>query len=357
MKRVVLCVCFLVLFGSTSVFARPLYYYASLNATSFLSDNDIWFVGSGWKENLFGLLHWNGKKITVPTLPTIPTKPAEYQYAGESILALSKNDVWAMGYVSLYSHLLIYHFDGWHWHQVIAPIGIAYVSAMSALSSTDIWAVGSTITNSVPYIMHWNGQTWKHISNPDSVSGGIASLSNVSALSSTDIWVAGYHGGNESPVLAHWNGQQWNTITAPHHQLSNVVVLSDTDIWETGGDIEHWNGQTWTSFPLQYPYSLTSMSALSSTDIWAVGAIPVCSNLGCNPGLPLIKHWNGHTWKIVDNPILTYRSDPGHGVLVGVHAFSSRDIWVSGLAGATVFLEHWNGQTWTPITEDATHPE
>ena len=57
------------------------------------------------------------------------------------------------------------------------------------------------------------------------------------------------------------------------------------------------------------------MTATSSTNAWAVGALP---------GTP-IEHWNGSAWKVVPSP---GGSSPGQ--LFGVAATSPTNVWAVG---------------------------
>src|SRR5947209_554223 len=94
--------------------------------------------------------------------------------------------------------------------------------------------------------------------------------------------------------------------------------------------------------------SLSSVAAVSASNIWAVGAY-FTSN-----GVPqtLIEQWNGTSWSIVASPNQGTRSN----VLNGVAAGSASNIWTVGdyINSSTgtdqTLIEHWNGTSWSIVT-------
>jgi len=85
-------------------------------------------------------------------------------------------------------------------------------------------------------------------------------------------------------------------------------------------------------------------SSISPTDAWAVGYY------GKWRHYPLIEHWDGVNWAVVDAPPLSGPDNP----LYGVAAVSSSDVWAVGEhdldSGAYLALSmHWDGAAWTVI--------
>jgi hypothetical protein len=127
--------------------------------------------------------------------------------------------------------------------------------------------------------------------------------------------------------------------------LFGVAAISKDDAWAVGAVngtihqplIEHWNGQSWqvVNSPLLPIVSmLKSVSMLSHDDVWAVGAT--------QDGLPLVEHWDGQSWQVVTVPV---GSNPGYDTgssLTSIQALSPRNIYISGQN----WLEHWDGFTW-----------
>ena len=82
------------------------------------------------------------------------------------------------------------------------------------------------------------------------------------------------------------------------------------------------------------------MSAVSASDIWAVGD---------QSGGLLIMHWNGKSWKLVKNPFVPV---PEHGhALNSVAAISAKDAWAVGYygGGCCGLFTHWNGTAWKHV--------
>ena len=111
----------------------------------------------------------------------------------------------------------------------------------------------------------------------------------------------------------------------------------------------HWNGRRWTLAPGNTPggdASLLGVTFSWTNNIWAVG---ITNPTRCGNGGPqcqtLVEHWNGVRWKVVPSP------DPPSGylnVLWGISAVSRTDIWAVGSTdyGSTLIV-HWNGTSWS----------
>ena len=146
-------------------------------------------------------------------------------------------------------------------------------------------------------------------------------------------------------------------------EVRGLAAPSADNIWAVGsfqaqtrttttrGAFLHWNGKTWTIVPSPSRGSetlLTSLAALSSDDIWAVGtAVFIPSGDAENFQKSLIEHWNGKVWKIVPSPSVRH-----HTELASVVAISRNDIWAVGRSYVADFdgfplAEHWNGGRWT----------
>jgi hypothetical protein len=135
--------------------------------------------------------------------------------------------------------------------------------------------------------------------------------------------------------------------------LSSVSASSATDAWAVGSSGggteptgEHWNGKAWTiatfaSGP-DTPSSLNGVDDLNPTDAWAVGD---------TGGRTLIEHWNGTSWAVVASP------DPETGPgafdeLEAVSGTSPNDLWAVGTFSdgenfSALLLLNFNGTAWT----------
>ncbi|MFL6504394.1 MAG: hypothetical protein ACJ8KC_03125, partial [Candidatus Udaeobacter sp.] len=110
-----------------------------------------------------------------------------------------------------------------------------------------------------------------------------------------------------SPAGSGWTVVPSPNTGSPHNYFYGVAAITSNDVWAVGGYgnlttqaqqlIQHWGGQNWTKVPtptLPTAYNeLQAISAVSSTDVWAVGG---------GDGQTLIEHWDGTSWNVVPNP-------------------------------------------------------
>lgn len=250
-------------------------------------------------------------------------------------------------------------------------IPVNVLNSVTAFSEHDVWAVGqsqfsaSPTSSSVPLVEHWDGKNWRVI--PTLPSGLIGAFVAVTTIPGThELWAVGsQHINNPGTegLIALWNGNRWKNISSPAvnaASFSGVVALSATNAWAVGASrrnnqapytaaIEHWNGRTWSQVlvpvPSDSPYSiLSSITAFSATDVWAVGSYGIGFD-----GYTLIEHWNGRQWEMVSAP------NPGpDNHLVSVTTIPHTNhlwatgYWTGGLA-AKSFLEYWNGKVWSVV--------
>jgi hypothetical protein len=90
---------------------------------------------------------------------------------------------------------------------------------------------------------------------------------------------------------------------------------------------------------------LEDVAAVGPQDAWAVG-----STGGYTDTVPLIRRWDGNSWRTVTAPPLP--KGARDGVLRKVVAYSPSDVWIFGdrraddLLGPSGFGLHWNGANW-----------
>jgi hypothetical protein len=139
--------------------------------------------------------------------------------------------------------------------------------------------------------------------------------------------------------------------------LASVAAVSSNDVWAVGavgdGDdaalAEHWNGSAWSIVPtpgILGDALFASVTVVSASDVWAAGS---------QGSKTLTEHWNGSAWSIVSspNPLPTTK---GNNFLTGVTALSSTDVWAVGSTldftlgelEQTVTL-HWDGANWSVV--------
>jgi hypothetical protein len=154
--------------------------------------------------------------------------------------------------------------------------------------------------------------------------------------------------------------------------LVSVAAAGPDDVWAVGRRfeggrsvphpiIEHWDGSSWTIIDGadlgEASASLAAVAALGPDDVWAAGEME-----GYDAGheAPLIEHWDGVDWSVLPTPRLGGEEPAGIPRSIdAMTVVSANDIWVLGHYqplpdGATasvsrdVFL-HWDGGSWTAV--------
>ena len=130
--------------------------------------------------------------------------------------------------------------------------------------------------------------------------------------------------------------------------LNAVSAVSPTDIWAVGSDstgplIENFNGTSWSvvAAPAVSGGTLTGVSALSKNDVWAVGSAN---------GSPLVEFFNGTSWSIQTTPAIS----GGAATLNAVTAISTTDVWAVGGDSSGDLIENFNGTNWSTVTAPST---
>jgi hypothetical protein len=141
-------------------------------------------------------------------------------------------------------------------------------------------------------------------------------------------------------------------------------AVSDRDIWAVGDGlvnpdgsktalIMHYDGTAWSVVPNQVSVpgtfvahrGLTSIAALSATDIWAVGT--ATDRLSVDQ--PVIQHYDGRTWTRVAAPAKP--ANATHFGLAGIANTASGLIAVGGLSHTDLTEDavalRWNGRAWS----------
>lgn len=298
-----------------------------------------------------------------------------------AVAAISKDNVWAVGYPTEHG-VLIEHWNGSKWSIVPGPshgTTSDTLRGIAAVSARDIWAVGDRYNPGKgvyqTLIEYWNGRAWSIVASPN-VGPTSNTLRGVAVVSQNNVWAVGSSYDNvktstSQTLTEHWNGCKWVVVPSPNasvgkdrSSLSSVTAISQEDIWAVGNYlnsasntaltlIEHWNGKHWAISPSPNPpspsdSSLTSVAASSRRDVWAVGTR---LDLPRNSYQTLTLHWDGLSWKIVPSP----NSTPPSSYLNGVTALSARDAWAVGISGevrtdtALTLIEHWDGQRWKMV--------
>ncbi len=204
-----------------------------------------------------------------------------------------------------------------------------------------------------------------------------AAFNSVVALAANDIYAVGYKPATNGAVLTlieHWNGVAWSVVSSPNanntgNVLTSVSANSPTDIWavgtQTAPGIEvrtlalHFNGSTWSVVPTPNPVHggnltqnvLTSVVAVAPNDVTAVGF--TSANL---TELTMVQHWDGVSWKVVPSPNMSNTAG-SFNTLRGVTAVNRSDLYAVGFFSNSTtrgqqvrLLLHFNGTAWSIIS-------
>lgn len=204
-------------------------------------------------------------------------------------------------------------------------------------------------------------------------------LNAVQALSSHNVWAVGYFcktdcadPSTQHDLILHWNGAHWARVASPSpgsgDVLTSVSASSASDIWAvgyylgSGADIPplvlHWNGRKWARVPFHSgnAVTLTAVSARSARDAWIAGfqQDPVTGRTHA-----LAARWNGKAWRQVAIP------HPGTpDFLNAIAVQSATSAWAVGTyCAARCFrpaevdkatILRWNGRKWARVKVPAT---
>jgi len=183
-----------------------------------------------------------------------------------------------------------------------------------------------------------------------------------------------------APRVAPACNDQWNIVTSAsagtnaNNEFNSVSAISSTDAWAVGDfetgtspnflrqpQAQHWDGSSWT-LPAAQPAIvgsgdnlLLSVTAVTTTNVWAVGFSRADNSTA--PRQVLIEHYDGATWTAIAN---TTANNPAgtSNALFGVKFLSATDVWAVGEAktdqtNATALIEHYDGTTWATQTPAA----
>lgn len=321
-----------------------------LHGVSALADDDVWAVGVSYntERTISNSLieHWNGSSWSVIPSPN----PSSSLNILSAVAAVAPDDVWAVGLAATVSSgAIIMHWNGMTWSVTpnpAAPFFMSNLMSLAVISANDIWAVGSGRMGDedVTLTLHWNGTAWSFIPSPNVQPEVDNALFGVSAVASNDVWAVG----TQQPtsltdphtLVLHWNGAAWSIIPSANdggsrvgnHLLATAAVATD-NAWavgysEFGPLAEHWDGMSWNlvstaTAPHREPLFLSSVTALSNTNVWTVGE---GFRSGTTLSRTLTERWNGKAWLAVNSP--NVGSD--HNELFGVSATATGNLWSVG---------------------------
>jgi hypothetical protein len=244
-----------------------------------------------------------------------------------------------------------------------------------ALARDNVWVVGSyQVTDNLnsTFIAHWNGVTLEMVKHPEKPRSN-EGLKAITALGPDDIWAVG------SDIL-HYDGQTWSSLSTldetvkelqlgEDHKgfLNGMTAISPDDIWAVGVMGQdaltiHWDGRSWKRFSalpppeepsqsgITWPMNiLTSVAAISSNDVWAVGYYTNNWMGDAAPSQePLLIHWDGKLWTDAGPSLMQtlVSSDAFADRLTSIVAFGKNDLWIASNSNSPAILIHGDGHIW-----------
>jgi hypothetical protein len=313
--------------------AQPATHHATLQAVADLGSTDAWAVGftgdtaPGTTSPSGGLVeHWDGTHWLIARTPGSSAETLN------AVAGTGPDDVWVAGSMNLGApapggdNAFFEHFNGTSWQTIPGPTGDfsedpIEVTGLAALSPSDVWAVG--IQNpegfgqpgSLNLAAHWDGQSWTAVPTPN--LGNSVSQEDVptgvTAISANDVWASGVELTGCGAASARGGSRLAAGRRSP--ALPLALRLRPGGLRRLPGAtgqclvpyVLHWDGTTWslikTPDPGAFGSTLESITALSASDIWAVGQTQSSAK---GPVRTLTEHFNGTSWTVQASP------DPGH---------------------------------------------
>ncbi|RAY12826.1 hypothetical protein DPM19_22670 [Actinomadura craniellae] len=167
------------------------------------------------------------------------------------------------------------HWDGARWTAASGlPAGRVLTSvAMPAPDAA--WAVGHAFDRRGPraFVARWDGSGWSPVDLPGSVAGRLHAV----AAAGGRLWAAGESAGRSRrrPLILHWDGRGWTRPALPtgaaDRPLTSLAALSATDVWAAGGGLLlHWDGTAWTAVDPPFP-AVNTVAAGPTGQVWVAG--------------------------------------------------------------------------------------
>ncbi|MGH4031173.1 hypothetical protein ACQB60_19805 [Actinomycetota bacterium Odt1-20B] len=291
---------------------------AQLNEAVAFGPDRAWAVGAdavGRQAPGFPLLlRWNGTAWQRQKVPG-----AEWQGELLSIAATSPKAAWAVGRDTAGGSRVI-RFDGTAWRESRPPRDFVVDRVVAGGGET--WLIGARGGGQA--LLRWDGRAWQDMPVPPGAVYGLH------ILAADDVWAAG--AADSSAAVAHWNGQGWQQSKVdgtPRSSVSSVLAVSPTEVWAggTGGFIGgppgrpipallvRWDGQAWSRVTI--PTNFGSIHSLAPAASGKLGWVSVARSLkwappGSSPPLepgPDFLAWNGQSFAEYDEPTVAGEGD------------------------------------------------
>lgn len=292
-------------------------------------------------------INWQRSK-----LPTLDGEDPQLR----SVTASEDGDIWSVGSIGPKGSRtgVALHYGNGSWTQTDTPQGV-WLEDAAAINAKHALAVGGDSAG--PKALEWNGQSWtkQSVAMPDN-GDSASSLTDVDAVSATDAWAVGNTGAVGVPdgtaFLEHWDGHEWQLedFEVPERvkefSLSSVEANASDDVWAVGtGYVDgvgqplalHWDG---SKVVVTSPVDKTEPGEFSDVavvngEVWTTGFVP---GTDATKARALLAKWDGKNWKRI--------STPDDDVwLYGLDSDGKDGILATGYTADGGALLHWDGKT------------
>ncbi|WP_030559368.1 WD40/YVTN/BNR-like repeat-containing protein [Streptomyces aureocirculatus] len=255
---------------------------------------------------------------------------------------------------------LVLRWDGKAWQRQKLP-GVNWqgeLLSVAATSPTAVWAVGRDSAGGARLLRH-DGNAWRESPPPR----GVALTKVVTGGGET--WLIGSRDGAQ--VLLRRDGRDWRDVPVPPGSVFGLHILAPDDVWaagatHSGAAVSHWDGQTWQQTVVDgFPRSgVSSVLAVSPTEVWAGGTAGFVGGPPGRPIPPLLVRFDGKEWSRVTLPtdfgFINSLAPTSSGALGWVSVARSQKWGPPGSYPPFVpgpdFLA-WNGRSFTEHSEPA----
>ncbi|HEY3766521.1 MAG TPA: hypothetical protein VGL44_15275 [Gaiellales bacterium] len=291
--------------------------FARLDAVSAVSGSNAWAVGgytrSDGRPHAL-ILHWDGGSWQISPSPDVPGAATALGVELTGVLALSRSDVWAVGFRAPRADVaetLAEHWNGRRWRIVPSqdPLDLEHrtndaLAAICRVPGThQLWAVGANGLVGRPLVEHWTGTTWAAVRVPIATlpKHGIGVHLNGVAASKRFVVAVGTFdnqaNGHTIPIALVRTRAGWK-VGHPVHGAGSAYFKAVTHVpgrsafWAVGAEVtptevdapfaERWDVTSWARSPITNidPSQTSELDGIRATGDGSVLAVGLTETSG-----------------------------------------------------------------------------
>jgi hypothetical protein len=214
---------------------------------------------------------------------------------------------------------LILQFHQCRWRPVALDLPNIMLSHISMDSPTDGWAVGhvadASQTSASTVLLHYSGGVWSAIAAPPALQVHL-DISALRMRTPDDGWIVALGPATTgtayvsayADTLLHDIQGTWVSVACPLPMIDDLTPVGPNDLWIAGTafvagsgkatthSFAHYHDGHWTVMAQPAGLWISSLHAVSSTDIWASGRDSLDN--------PAIAHYDGTGWRDTSDALL-----------------------------------------------------